>query len=324
MTRTLKLLSGAVGAALFAGPAAALPLPPIASLAYNGSINFSSAGGLSVVGDLDAQYRTPTGGPRPYQFNTSLGFGAVTVTPSLTVTTPSIVLIPDTQICLPFIGCNTIPGVSLPSQVIPLNPTIPLLAPITVYDYSYTSSALPLGGIFNFDFGTPLLGDALTLDNVVQTQFETGATTVSESGSVGPFNGSYEYQGVLQPGGTTILGSYMLDITGPGLLAEVEDFALGIINDNTDLLFDLAFGQLLAANLCGDLTIGQGLCNDFIAGLGATDLQISVNSIGNFSADFAKLKSIVPVPAPATLPLVALGLALMGLLNIRRRNTTTA
>lgn len=320
MPHKLNLLTLAAGAALLSGQAAALPLST-ASLAYNGTINFNTSSGLSVVGDLDAQYRTPTGGPKPYQFNTSLGLGSLTVTPVITVTTPTIVLIPGTTICLPFFGCNTTPDITLPSQTIPLNPTIPLTDPISIYDYSYTSSALPLGGIFNLDFGSLLLGDSLTLGNVVQAQFETGATTVSESGSLGPIEGSYQYEGVLQPGNTTILGSYVLDITGPGLLGELEGFALGILNDNSDLLFDLAFGALLASNPCGGLTVGQGICNDLINGLGSTDLQVTVNSIGNFSTDFSLLKSIVPVPAPATLPLLALGIALAGLASRRRAST---
>lgn len=59
MTRKLQVLCGALGAALLAGPAAAGPIT-VASLAYDGTISFNTASGLTIAGNLDAQYRTPT------------------------------------------------------------------------------------------------------------------------------------------------------------------------------------------------------------------------------------------------------------------------
>jgi hypothetical protein len=313
---TMTLIAASLGAAMLAGPAAAVPVSSTASLAYDGTINFSLSNGLSVVGALDAQYRTPPGSPRPYQFNTSLSFGEVSITPVITITTPEIVLFPG--ICIPFIGC--LPDTTLPSQVIPFTPSISLAGPVNVYNLSYTSSELPLGQIFNFDFGTPLLGDALTIDDVVRTQFQTGATSVSETGSVvGPLMASYEYNGVLQPDGNTILADYQLDVTGPGFLGDLEMALLDIINDNTDLLADLALEALIASNPCGGLGPLQGACNNILAGLDSSQLGISVDSIGNFSSTYSLQKSIVPVPVPATLPLLALGLVLVGLAGRRRK-----
>lgn len=326
---TITLLTASLGTVILAGPAAALPVST-ASLAYNGTINFNASSGLSVVGDLNAQYRTPPDGPaRPYQFQTSLDFGALTLTPELTVTTPEIVLIAGTETCLPVIGCFTTPDITLPSQSTSLTPSITLTDLITVYDYSYTSDELPLGDIFNVDFGTPLLGDALTIDDLVQAQFETGATTVSETGLViGPLISSYDYTGVLQPDGSTILGSYQLDLFGPGLLAELEAAILKIINDNTAVLSEIALQGLLASNPCGNLSIGQSVCNDLINGLDSADLLVTVDSIGTLSSDFSLLKSITPVPAPvpapATLPLLGLSLVLMGLVSGRRRKIRAA
>jgi hypothetical protein len=320
---TITLLATSLGAAMLATPAAAVPMPtaPVASLDYNGKVSFSLSNGLSVVGNLESQYRTPPGSAHPYQFNTKLGFGSVSITPVITVTTPEIVLIPGT--CFPFFGCT--PDISLPSQIIPLTPSISLTNPINVYDLSYTSAELPLGKIFAFDFGTPLLGDALTVDDYVQAQFETGATSVSETGTVvGPLMGSYEYTGVLQPDGTTILADYTLDITGPGLLAELEASLLEIINENAALLSEIALKALIVSNPCAGLGIGESICNDVLNGLNPSQLLVSVDSIGNFSADYSLQKSIIPVPVPATLPLLALGVALMGVTSARRRKVAAA
>lgn len=325
----ITLLTASLGAALLAGPAAALPVST-ASLAYNGTISFNASTGLSVTGDLNAQYRTPPDGPaRPYQFNTSLDFGELTITPELTVTTPEIVLFPGSETCIPGFGCVTTPDITLPSQMTSLTPSITLTDLITVYDLSYTSGELPLGNIFNFDFGTPLLGDTLTVDDLVQAQFETGATTVSETGLViGPLMSNYNYMGALQPDGETILGSYELDVYGPGLLAELEAALLDIINDNTALLSEFALQGLLASNPCGNLGIGQSVCNDVINGLDSADLLVTVDSLGTLSSEFSLMKSIVPVPtavpAPATVTLMSVSLVLMGLTSRRRRKLKKA
>jgi hypothetical protein len=323
---TVSLLAASLGAAMLAAPVAAVPMPtPTASLAYNGTLNFNLSNGLSVIGNMDAQYRTPPGAPRPYEFNTSLKFGAVTITPVLQVTTPEFVLIPGTETCLPFIGCFTTPDVTLPSQIIPLTPSISLTNPVSVYNYTYTSPELPLGDIFTTDFGTPLLGDALTVDDLVRAQFETGAKSVSESGTVvGPLMGSYDYTGALQPDGNTILGNYTLGLSSPELLAELEASILDLINDNTALLSALALDALIASNPCGSLTIGQSVCNSFINGLDSNDLQILVTSIGDFSSTFSLEKSMTAVPTPATLPLLALGVIMAGLASRRRREVAPA
>ncbi|MCB1706733.1 MAG: PEP-CTERM sorting domain-containing protein [Halioglobus sp.] len=321
---TISILAASLGTAMLAGPAAAVPMPT-AALDYDGTINFSLSNGLSVIGSMDAQYRTPPGAPQPYEFNTSLSFGSVTITPVLTVTTPEFVLIPGGETCLPFIGCFTTPDVTLPSQIIPLTPSISLTEPVNVYTYSYTSGELPVGTVFNTDFGTPLLGEALTIDDLVREQFETGATSVNESGSVvGSLMGSYEYEGELQPDGNTILADYMLNLSSPELLAELEASLLELINDNTAMLSEAALQALIASNPCSGLGVGEGICNDLINGLDSSQLQVVVNSIGTFSSTYSLQKSIIPVPAPATLPLLALGVALMGLASARRRKTGTA
>jgi hypothetical protein len=318
---TTTLLTASLAAAMFAAPASAVPLPATASLAYDGTIDFTLSNGLSVVGALDAQYRTPTGPSRPYEFTTSLNFGEISITPVITVTTPEFELIPE--ICLPFLGCT--PPVSLPGQEIGLTPSISLGGPFEIYDLSYTSGNIPLGPVFNFDFGTPLLGDALTIDDLVREQFETGEKTVSETGVVvGPLLVDYEYDGVLQPDGETILADYLLSASGPGFLGEFEALVLGIINENTDLLAELALEAIQGLGLCDDLGPAAGLCEDVLAGLDPSQIGISVDSIGNFSSTYSLKKAITAVPVPATLPLLALGVALVGLSSNRRRKITTA
>lgn len=320
--KTMTVLSASLAATMLAGPAAAIPTGATAGLDYDGTLNFSLSNGLSVIGSMEALYRTPPGSAHPYQFNSSLSFGSLSVTPVITVTTPEIVLIPGTEICLPFLGCNTTPDISLPSQVLPLTPTINLTSPINIFNYSYTSGDLPLGAIFNTDFGSPLLGSALTVDDLVREQFMTGATSVSESGVVvGPLMGSYQYDGILQPDGNTITAEYLLGLSSPELLAELEASLLEIINENAALLSDAALAALIASNPCGGLGIGEDICNDFIAGMDSSDLQIAVSSLGDFSATFSLQKSIIPVPTPATLPLLALGVVLVGL---RRKKAAQA
>lgn len=322
---TLSILAASLGTAMLAGPAAAIPMPPTAALDYDGTINFSLSNGLSVAGSMDAQYRTPPGYPQPYEFNTSLSFGSVTITPKLTVTTPEFVLVPGGETCLPFIGCFTTPDVTLPSQIIPLTPSISLTEPVNVYSYTYTSGELPAGDIFTTDFGTPLLGEALTIDDLVREQFETGATSVSESGTVvGSLMGSYQYDGVLQPDGETILADYMLDLSSPELIADLEASLLELINENTALLAEAALEALIASNPCAGLGVGEGVCNDVLNGLDSSQLQVVVDSIGTFSSTYSLQKSIIPVPVPATLPLLALGVVLMGLTSARRRKTGAA
>lgn len=317
MGTAITLLTAALGTALMAVPAAALPVST-ASLAYTGTIDLNASSGLQVSGNMDAQYHTPPDGSKPYEFSTSLDFGAVSFTPDITVTTQEVVLIPGREICV-LGSCYTTPDISLPSQVIDLAPSIFLSDPISVYDESYTTSNMPLGDIFTLDFGSPLLGEALTIDDLVQTQFETGATTINETGSIaGAFTSDYNYAGTLQPDGSTILGNYQLNVAGPGLLAELEAALLGLINDNTELLAEFALEALLATEPCGALPIGQNECNDFFAGVDASFLQVTVNSIGNFSTEFSLLKSISTVPTPATLPLVAFGAVLLGTVGRRR------
>jgi hypothetical protein len=321
MKTTITLLAASIGAAMLSVPAAAFP---IAVLNSTGSIDLSFQQGLTVQGDVDAQYRTPPGSPRPYEFKSSLDLGAVNVTPSVNVTTPEIVLVEESQVCVPFFGCITIPGVSIPSQVIPVNPSIALTDPINVYNVSYVTGVLPVGGVFNFDFGTPLLGQALTLDTVVQNQFESGATTVSETNTVGPFTSIFDYEGVLQPGGEQILGEFMLGVTGPGLLAELENLLLGLINENTDLIVELVFDLLLQTDPCAAAGVLEDVCNEALANLDPNSIGIEVVSLGNFDATYIWRNSIESVPVPASLPLVALGLVLMGVTSRRRRQVTAA
>ena len=142
---------------------------------------------------------------------------------------------------------------------------------------------------FSLINGLSMVGNTLTVDNDVQDQFETGATSVSETGTVvGALMGSYEYTGVLQPDGTSILADYTLGIAGPGLLAQLEVSPLAIINKNAALLSEIPLKALIA-------------------------------SYGNFSANYSLQKSIIPIPVATTLPLLALGAALIGVNSARRR-----
>lgn len=326
INKTVTAIAVSVGATLLTASANAMPLAT-ASLAYTGKINLSATNGVSISGSMNAQYRTPPEAAVPYQFNTSLSIADVTAKPELTVTTPELLLIPGEETCLPFIGCFTTPDITLPSQTIPLAPTIPLVSGLDIYDLSYTSDELPLGEIFTLDFGTPLLGEEQTLDTLLREQFETGATSVSESGTtVGPIDASYSYLGVLQPDGETILGDYALNLNSPELLAELESSILDVVNDNTDFLGEIALNGLLATDPCGGLPIGQSICNTVLNNLNGDDLQVTLNSLGEWEATFDLNKSIIPqipqppfpptgdvIPTPGTLPLLLVGIALTGL-----------
>ncbi len=308
--------------ALGAGPAVAATLKPTALFEATGQLSLSSAG-LQTTGNLVAEYNAPPAGSRPYIFSTSLSFGTLSVTPDITITTPEIVIraaTPPTTTCLPFVGCVTIPGlpaITLPSQTLNVTPTIPLASLGTVYDVSYRSPDLPLGDIFAFDYGTPLFGAPLSFGELVQGQFETGATTVSVAGGIGPFGATLDYEGVLQPGGNVILGEYAASLTEPGILGTFETFVLDLINQNVDQFSTLAFDLFLGTNPCGGFGALVGVCNGLLDDLDPNAFGIAVNSIGTLSADYTLSKSIAPIPLPAggLLLLTALG----GLVVARRR-----
>lgn len=313
MTRSRHVLGAACAVALLAAaPAAASTLPPTALLDSSGALSFSSLSGLSLTGALRAEYRTPTGPARPYAFKTSFDLGPVTLTPALNLFTPEIV-----------IPVPIFPDITIPGFTVPVAPTIPLAGSIPVFNGSVISPPLPLGAIFTFDYGSLLLGAPLTFGEVVQNQFETGATVVNVSGAAGPFGGTFAYDGVLQPGGDVILADYMLKVTGPGLLGELEGIALGVINDNAERFVGAAFDQFLATDPCvsvfGLSSAGANLCRPFIEGLDPNLFGIEVASLGTITAAYDLHKSITPIPVPAALPLLASGLAAFGLIGARRR-----
>ena len=325
-----RMRYAALGAlALGSGPAFATTLPPSAVFDSTGTLSYSAAGGLTASGTLDAQYRQPPLGSRPYIFSTGLSFGALTVTPNLTLSLPALQITEDTVIpgdcvfnfCFPD---TVIPGITLPAITQTISPSLPLTGLGTVFEGSVTSPAIPAGDILAFDYGSLLLGAPLSLGDLVQDQFETGATTVSVTGGLGPFNSVFDYDGVLQPGNEQILATYALNVTGPGFLADFENLVLGLLNDNAALLNEFAFDLFLDSNPCGFLSGGQSLCNDFLADLDPTLLSVTVNSLGSFSADYTLNKSIAPVPLPAALPLMASGLGLLGFMGWRRRQNRAA
>ncbi|MEQ8901150.1 MAG: hypothetical protein RID11_13955 [Roseovarius sp.] len=310
--------------ALAASPAVASTVPPTALLESSGVLSLSGGGGFQAEGDLRAEYRAPSPGSRPYIFSTSLSFGTLNVTPDVTITTPEIVISEEKERCFPFVGCFTTPAVVLDSQTINVSPTVPLTGIGTVFEGSVRSPDLPLGNVFAFDYGTPLLGTPLSFGDLVQDQFETGDAMVSVTGGVGPFNSVFDYDGELQPGGEVILAEYALGITGPGILGDIEAFALDLINDNTDQLTGLAFDLFLGTDPCSGFGPLAGTCNALLAGLDPDAFDLTVNSIGTLSADYSLAKSIVPVPLPAALPLMAGGIGLLGLMGWRRRRDIAA
>ena len=214
----------------------------------------------------------------------------------------------------------------IPSFQLPLAPTLPLVGQTTVFDGAITSPPLPLGDLFGFDYGSLLFGFPLTFGGLVQNQFETGATMVNVSGGVGPFDGTYSYNGVLQPGNEQILADYTLNITGPGYLSDLEAWALGLINDNADVFAGFAYDLFIASDPCtSDLlpvTVPGALlntCRSIFEQIDPSGLTLQLTSLGTVSGAFAGHKSITPVPLPAALPLLAGGIAIFGLMGLGRR-----
>lgn len=313
------IVCAALGALAFAAPAVASTMQPTASLTSTGTLSLSATDGFTASGDLVAEYRQPPLGARPYIYSTSLSFGTLTVTPKITLTTPEILISEAGEFCpLPWL-CFPVPAVTLPPISLPINPSLPIASLGTVYDASYTSPNLAFGDLLAFDYGTPLLGAPLNFGELVQDQFETGDTTVNVAGGLGPFGAMFDYNGVLSGDGTTITGDYNLSLTGPGILADLEAFALDLLNDNTDQFVDIAFDLFLASDPCG--LLGQA-CIDALEALDSSEFGINVTSLGTLTADYKLAKSITPVPLPAGLPLLLAGLG--GLAFMRKRKAKAA
>lgn len=327
MNHKRNLLSAACGLALLAAaPAAASTLDPVASLSTVGNLSFNAQTGLTLSGDFTAEYRQPPGAAVPYIFGKKVELGPLTYTPNINLVTPRVQLTQDQEVCLPFIGCNTIPGLAIPSFGLDLVPPIELAGTTTVFDGAVTSPELPVGAIFGFDFGSPLIGSPLTFGNLVQNQFETGATTVSTSGGLGPFDGSFTYNGTLLPGNEVIEATYLLEITDSGLLGGVETFITDLFNDNAAQFQQTAFDLFLALDPCtADFLPIEvpgafvGTCRNIIGGLDPALFTLELASLGTLTGEFHKSKTITPVPVPAALPLLAGGIAVFGLMGLRRR-----
>lgn len=311
------------GTILAAGAAGASTIP-VASLDSTGTLSFSASGGLVISGGLTATYNGAPGGTRPYIVEASLETGNTRLTPSVTVSTPDLSTpsTPVPDLCLPFVGCTPlpdIPGIPIPSQSFSFDLPIPLPLDVTLFDESWTSPPVPLGPALAFDFGNLLIGQPLSLGDVVRDQFESGATDWSVSGSLGPVDGSIDYFGTLL--GNTITATYELVISAPTILAQLEGYALDLLNDNVGLFADLALNAFLDQLDCSTPLIGQFLC-DTVAGLPIGEeggLTLALNSLGTLSSDFSysKLITPAPIPLPAGFPLLLGGLGLLGL--ARRR-----
>jgi hypothetical protein len=315
---TLARLLGIGALALISGPAAAATLNPVALFESTGVLSLDSAG-FQAVGDLTAEYHAPPTGSVAYVFSSELSFGTLTVTPEITLTTPEITLsaaIPGQ--CLPFFCFPGVPAVVLPSQTITVTPTIPLASFGTVFSGSFQTPEIPAGDVLAFDYGTTLFGTPLSLGELVQDQFETGATAVNVAGAVGPVGATFDYSGVLQPGGEVILANYVLGLTGPGLLGDIEAWALDLLNDNSDMLTGYAFDLFLATDPCGGFGPLSGTCNTLVGGLAPDSFGLTVNSFGTLTADYTLTKSVSAVPLPAGLPLLLAGLGAIGLLRRRK------
>ena len=322
MTHVFRLTATAFGLALAAGAVDASPLP-VALFDSSGTMSFSAQGGLVITGGLTAEYNGAPNGTRPYVVEASLETGNAKLTPSVTVGSPDLSIpgIPGSEVCV-FGVCTTLPGTSdipVPSVSQTFDLPIPLPLDVSLFDESWTSPPVPLGQALAFDFGNMLIGQSLSIGDMVRDQFEQGATDWSFAGSLGPIDGTIDYFGTLA--GNTISATYELVIAAPAILGQLEDQALGLLNDNVGLFADLAIEAFLGNIDCESLT-GAFLCN-IVRDLpiGDDGLNIALNSLGTLSADyhFSKMIAPAPIPLPASLPLLLAGTALLAVFRRRRR-----